>query len=88
MKKTLIAIIIIGLSTFALATNTQQELDKKERIKKHLELDIEKEKKYAREQTFYNYNNYDFKGSEVNEATVDTTNEIEVDDLDMDSVYD
>ena len=61
---------------------------KKARIEKQIKKEMEKEKKYAKEQVFYKMENYDFKGSEVNPATVEATPEIEVDDFDMDSVYD
>ena len=49
---------------------------------------MEREKKYAKEQTFYNSNNYDFKGAEVEEESLKNIKAIEVEDFDMDSVYD
>jgi hypothetical protein len=49
---------------------------------------MEREKKYAKEQTFYKGDDYDLKGAEVNKESVLTTPVIEVEDLDMDSVYD
>jgi len=50
---------------------------------------MEKEKKYAKEQVFYQTHNYDFKGAEVNQDSIESIPNIEVqDDFDMDSVYD
>ncbi|MEA1955925.1 MAG: hypothetical protein U9N02_05475 [Campylobacterota bacterium] len=66
------------------------EADKKskELLKEQVKEQMQREEKYAREQTFYQANNYDFKGSEVNQDSVSNLKEIEVDDFNMDSVYD
>ncbi len=85
MKIFLIVIMIFGSLLWASDNNDSV---KKVRIEKQIKKEMEKEKKYAKEQVFYKMENYDFKGSEVNPATVDATPEIEVDDFDMDSVYD
>ncbi len=79
--KNIYIILMLGISICAATTN-------EDRTAKQIEIEMEKEKKYAKEQTFYNEANYDFKGSEVNPETVKRLNEIEVDELDMDSVYD
>ena len=55
---------------------------------KELQKQIEKEKKYAKEQKFYQKKDYDLKSMEVN---IDSLNSIpdtqEEDDFDMDDVY-
>ena len=86
MKKIIIFIMI--LNSLLLASNTNSEKVKKDRAEKQLKIELEKEKKYSIEQTFYNEDNYDFKGAEVNPDTVDSIQCIEVDDFNMDSVYD
>ncbi len=83
MKKILIFIMIIS-STIIESTNNSKD----DRTSKQIEIEMAKEQKYAKEQTFYNEANYDFKGSEVHPDTVKRLKEIEVDELDMDSVYD
>ncbi len=63
--------------------------DKKARAEKQLKKEMENEKKYAKEQTFYSEENYDFKGAEVNKDSLDTVPKLEPQyDFDMDSVYD
>ena len=54
-------------------------------IDQELQKAIEQEKKFAKEQTFYNAETYDFKGSEVNKASVKKLEVIEMDDPDIDS---
>jgi len=66
----------------------QKQHNEKARMQKHVQEAMEKEKKYAKEQTFYTEKNYDFKSAEVNPDSVKNTPEVQVDDLDMDSVYD
>ena len=81
--------LLFLLNTVLFASNSSQiEKEKKQRIEKQILSEIEKEKKYSREQIFYNKDNYDFKGSEVNPDSIDSVPDIEVDDFDMDSVYD
>ena len=83
----IILTLIIIFNSLLLATNTQSA-EKKKRIDKQIKKEMQKEKKYAREQTFYNESNYDFKGAEVNKDSLDSVPEIEVDDFNIDSVYD
>jgi hypothetical protein len=85
MKFLLAFTVIFNLLIFA-ANNDANKSQK--RIDEHVKKQMEKEKKYAREQTFYKKDNYDLKGAEVNPESLKTLKEIEVDDLDMDSVYD
>ncbi|MEA3553018.1 MAG: hypothetical protein U9R39_01305 [Campylobacterota bacterium] len=84
MKNIFVLIMLICSILLATDGNTQNE----QRIKKQLEIEMEKEKRYSIEQTFYQKDNYDFKGSEVNEDSLENVPGLELDDLDMDSVYD
>ncbi len=87
MKKVLVFILIFN--TLLLATNDKEtDVQKKARAQKHLKEQMEKEKKYSKEQTFYQNKDYDFKGAEVNPDSLKTLPDLEEDDLDMDSVYD
>jgi len=87
MKKIFIFMLIVN--SLLLASNqVDNQKAKKKLLEKHLKMEMEKEKKYSKEQTFYNEKNYDFKGAEVDPDTVKSIHGIEVDDFDMDSVYD
>jgi len=83
----IILTFIIVFNSLLLAADSQSA-EKKKRIEKQIQKEMEKEKKYAREQTFYNQDNYDYKGAEVNPDSLDSVPEIEVDDFNIDSVYD
>ena len=83
MKKIVLFLITLNLLLASSNSNGKQEL-----LKKQVERNMAKEQKYAREQTFYQQHNYDFKGSEVNQESLKYIDAIEVDDLDMNSVYD
>jgi uncharacterized protein YxeA len=85
MKKILLVLIVSSSIVFA---STIAKKDKQSRLDKQIKIEMEKEKKYANEQTFYQGNNYDLKGAEVNLESLPSLNHIEVDELDMDSVYD
>jgi len=74
------------LSSLLLAS--QSDKKKESRVDAQIKKEMEKEKKYAKEQTFYNSKNYDFKGAEVNKDSLDSVPEIPVDDFNIDSVYD
>jgi len=87
MKNILIFVLLLNSLVFA-ASDKAQEKQREKRAQAQLKIEMEKEKKYSREQTFYNANNYDFKGAEVNPDSLDSVPEIEVDDFDIDSVYD
>jgi hypothetical protein len=88
MKKILLIVITLGLLVFANETQTKKDTKQEVRAKKQIQIEMEREKKYAKEQTFYKGDDYDLKGAEVNKESVLTTPVIEVEDLDMDSVYD
>jgi len=85
MKRILVIILIVSLS---LVASTDENAQAKKRVEKQLKIEMEKEKKYAKEQAFYQAGDYDFKGSLVNPDTVRRTPIIKEDELDMDSVYD
>jgi len=71
------------------ADSAKSDKERKARAEKQLKKEMENEKKYAKEQTFYNQDNYDFKGAEVNKDSLDSVPELEPQyEFDMDSVYD
>jgi len=84
MKILLTFVVVIGL----LFGSSDIDKAKALRLKKQIEIEMQKEKRYSQEQTFYFADEYDFKGSEVNLESVKSLKRIEMDDLDMDSVYD
>jgi hypothetical protein len=83
-------ILIATLLTFAFLQAKDNIVVKSKAEIKNLQVKkaMEDEKKYAQEQKFYNAQEYDFSGAEVNLESVKHLKELEVDDLDMDSVYD
>ena len=84
-----ILLFTVLFSSLLFSSTTQGKDDaRKDRIKKQLEKEIANEKKYAKEQTFYQADYYDLKGAEVNKESLSTIKEVPVDELDMDSVYD
>ena len=88
MKYFLIFVIIFNSLLMAL-DSAKSEKERKSRIEKQIKKEMENEKKYAKEQTFYSTENYDFKGAEVNKDSLDSVPELEPQyDFDMDSVYD
>ena len=54
-------------------------------VDQELQRAIEQEKKFAKEQTFYDAKSYDFKSSEVNSESVEKLEPIEMDDPSIDS---
>ena len=81
MKK-IVFILSCAVMMFGAADNSDDKL-----LETHLKKQIEREKKYAKEQKFYTDKNYDYKGVEVDPKIVDKVPVIEVDDMDMDDVY-
>jgi len=77
---------LITFSSFLLASDIDKQ--RKLRTEKHIKKVMEDEAKYAREQAFYTADEYDFEGSEVNEESLEVIKAPEVDDLNMDHVYD
>lgn len=87
MKKILTCIILLNTLLIA-SPNDKNDAKQKERIEKQIKIEMKKEQKYSKEQTFYTEENYDFKGAEVNPDSLDSVPEIEVDEFNIDSVYD
>ncbi len=80
-------LILTLLMSSLLSVDKKQE--KQNITEEHLKIQMEKEKKYAREQKFYSSKNYDFKGAQVNPKSLKNITLPEVqDDFDMDNVYD
>ena len=88
--KPFIIFLILSFTTVLLYSSennsTKDENQTKEAIKKAME----KEKEYAKEQRFYNADEYDFKGAEVDPKTLEKIPVLEPDyDFDMSTgVYD
>jgi len=83
-------ILLIIFNSLLMASNTaKSDKKRKARVEKQLKKEMENEKKYAKERTFYSEKNYDFKGAEVNKDSLDSVPKLEPQyDFDMDSVYD
>ena len=82
MKKLLTTLVLFGL-----CANLYGESKPKNELS-NIEKQMEKEKKYAKEQKFYFGDEYDLKGAEVDEKSLEHIEPLEPDDLDMDHVYD
>ena len=72
------------LFAFEKVIDNKVDEKKKLRVEKQIKKEMEREKEYAVKQTFY----IDLKGAEINEESIKDVPKLEVDDLDMDSVYD
>lgn len=79
-NRVLIAILI--LNTFLLASNVKKETKTDIEIKKQME----REKKYAKEQTFYQGSEYDLKSFETNADALKSAPELDIDYSDNDDV--
>jgi len=78
MKNILISALLLS-STMLIASSETDENVKRQ---------MEKEKKYAKEQKFYQGKDYDFKGAEVDEKSLKHVPKIEPDyDFDITDVY-
>ncbi|MEN8303616.1 MAG: hypothetical protein ABFQ64_06075 [Campylobacterota bacterium] len=87
--KIFLTFMILFSSLLIAADSSKKEKERKSRIEKQIKKEMENEKKYAKEQTFYSAENYDFKGAEVNKDSLDSVPDLEPQyDFDMDSVYD
>ena len=74
-------VLILTLLTVSLAvTSEDQNSSNKEKLTQDaLKKAMEKEKKYAKEQKFYNADQYDFKSVEVDPATLNDIEPVEPD---------
>jgi len=99
MKMKKLLTIIILFSSIIVASNKDNNTTdtnatennsstKKARIEKQIQREMEREKKYAKEQMFYQGDKYDLKSAEVNPDSLPSVPEIQEDDFNMDSVYD
>ena len=87
--KIFLTFMIIFNSLLMAGDSAKVDKERKARAEKQLKKEMENEKKYAKEQTFYSEKNYDFKGAEVNPDSLDSVPELEPQyEFDMDSVYD
>jgi len=82
MKRVLLIAVLFGLTLYASENDNN---DTKSLADKQIQEAMELEKKYAKEQTFYNADTYDFKGSEVNKDSLKNVPIIEIDDPSLDS---
>lgn len=75
---------IIFLSSLLFSNDDTNE------TQKHIQEQMKKEQKYAQEQKFYSADEYDFKGAEVDEKSLENIPEQPEynEEFDMDSVYD
>jgi len=88
MKKALW--ILISLSTLYSAdiNETNSSSKKEQLIKKNILQQIKKEEKYAKEQKFYQGNEYNLSSAEINPDSLSSIEAIEPDyDFNMDDVY-
>ena len=97
MKKLFLLLLFIGASSTMLnaennsSKKTATEHNKSTKtdiVKKQVQEQIEREKKYAKEQIFYQGSDYDLSHAEVNEKSLSSIPVIEPDyDFNMDDAY-
>ena len=86
MRLFIIAILMLNSLSFALDKKESSE----KRLEKNIKEQLEREKKYSKEQTFYKGKDFNLKDFEVDQKLVDSIPD-QVDtnaDFDMDSTYD
>ena len=71
--------ILITVSIGIASENENNSSIKQQRLQKALKKAMQKEKKYAKEQKFYNADEYDFKGAEIDPASLNDIETIEPD---------
>jgi len=67
-----IFMLILIINSFLFAVDAKQET----KIEKEIRKQMEREKKYAKEQTFYQGKDYDLKSFEVNSDSLKSTSEV------------
>ena len=90
MKKLFLMLILTALYTLSLnAKNIENDTSKKvNATKKHLQEQMQREKKYAKEQKFYQAKDYNLSAVEVDQNDLDSIPMIEPEnDFDMTDVY-
>jgi hypothetical protein len=94
MKKALLLVLLLSFASSTLSadnnkTTTSAESNATKRANEQLKIQQAREKKFAREQTFYKGKNHDLSYAEINPDSIDSVPLIEPDyDFDMDDVYD
>nr|WP_321267172.1 hypothetical protein [uncultured Sulfurimonas sp.] len=85
-----ILIFVLVLQSLLMASNLENDEEiRKKRIEQQIKKEMAKEKKYAKEQTFYTEENYDLEGAKVNEDSLSSVPTIEDDyEFNMDHAYD
>jgi len=90
MKKTLLTVLALGTLLYGADSNASKQtgdLNKskeKARMEEQVRKQMEKEKKFAKEQTFYQGDEYDLKGAEVDPNSLSTIPKLEPEyDFDM-----
>ena len=90
MKNLFLMLILTALYTFSLnAKNIENDISKKADItKKHLQEQMQREQRYAKEQKFYQAKDYNLSEVEVDQSDLDAIPMIEPEnDFDMTDVY-
>ncbi|WP_457750011.1 hypothetical protein [Sulfurimonas sp.] len=88
MNKILLAVIFIGLHVMALNGESLKVEKKKDVVQKHIQEQIQREKKYAKEQRFYQGKDYNLSAVKVDQSDLDSIPIIEPEnDFDMTDVY-
>lgn len=77
-----IFILLVILNSFLLAADAKQET----KITKELQKQMDREKKYAEEQTFYQGKDFNLKSFEVSQDVIDSIPKSEIDYSDDDGV--
>jgi len=83
----IISIVTIVFLSVSMASDSKDTASKI-LLEKQVKEQMEKEKRYSIEQTFYKGSAYNLKSAEVNPESLKSLPEIEDDDFNMDSVYD
>jgi hypothetical protein len=88
MKKLLLAVIFIGLHVMALNGDSLKVEKKSDVVQKHVQEQMQREQKYAKEQKFYQGKDYNLSAVEVDPSDLDAIPTIEPEnDFDMSDVY-
>ena len=89
MRKMFLMVVILSLLNGGDSNSTKSNISKRDEIlKQELKKQMEREKKYAREQTFYQGDEYNLSASEVNQKSLSSIQAIEPDyDFNMDDAY-
>jgi len=94
MKKELFLVLLLSFGFSVLSADNNKTISSSEqnatkRANAQLKVQQEREKKFAREQTFYKGKNHDLSYAEINQDSIDSVPLIEPDyDFNMDDVYD